>query len=253
MGLKCPECGTDNMLTAIFCRGCGKKLNLAEMKPDAIAKDESTKKMRKTTTAEKIIYSVVCTLLVLFILALFCPVSGPKGDGASPDAEKNFEAVKKAASPAATPAKKKRGKKTEEKEKEEPAAAKDFTFTSEDATAVLNKAMGLPRSGSDQVVPSHFSIAFLDGNAAKVVVTNKLFGTLPMDSVCKVTFTCNGKGQLDVTVTSARIGLVPLPGSLSKFSIEKIRPLVDGCNDLNNIKGKVQSASTVEGTLTFKL
>ena len=252
MGLKCPDCGTDNMLTAIFCRGCGKKLNLAEMKPDAIAKDESTKKLRrKTTLAEKITYSVICTILVLFILALFCPAGGPKGNSASPDAEKRFEEVKKAVAPSA-PKKKKRGKKAEEGE-EAPAGAKEYSFSSEDATFVLNKAMGLPRSGSDQVVPTHFSIAFLDGNAAKIVVTNKLFGALPMDSVCKVTFNCTGKGQLDVTVTSARIGLVPLPGGLSKFAIEKIRPLVDTCNDLNNITGKVQSASSTGDNLTFKL
>ena len=42
-------------------------------------------------------------------------------------------------------------------------------------------------------------------------------------------------------------------GGLSKFAIEKISPLVDGCSDLNTIKGKVEAASCSDGSLTIKI
>lgn len=35
--LRCPKCGTDNLLNAVFCRGCGDRLNLDEIKPDNFA------------------------------------------------------------------------------------------------------------------------------------------------------------------------------------------------------------------------
>ena len=34
--IKCPKCEADNQIGAIFCRGCGEKLELDEIKPETV-------------------------------------------------------------------------------------------------------------------------------------------------------------------------------------------------------------------------
>ena len=34
--IKCPKCDADNQIGAIFCRGCGEKLNLDDIQPDVV-------------------------------------------------------------------------------------------------------------------------------------------------------------------------------------------------------------------------
>ena len=42
--INCPKCGADNLLNAIFCRTCGEKLNLEELKPTEVGPSEEDKK-----------------------------------------------------------------------------------------------------------------------------------------------------------------------------------------------------------------
>ncbi|MBR4076395.1 MAG: zinc ribbon domain-containing protein, partial [Lentisphaeria bacterium] len=44
MLMKCSKCGYENQLNAIFCRGCGEKLNPAEVSPEALAQEAEKKK-----------------------------------------------------------------------------------------------------------------------------------------------------------------------------------------------------------------
>ena len=98
MGLKCPKCGTDNLLTAIFCRGCGDKLDLEAMKPEAILNDEHTKnQLQGPSKLEKTFVGVVFGLLGIMLLLAICPVGAKGTDGSEPDKEtaKVFELVNK--------------------------------------------------------------------------------------------------------------------------------------------------------------
>ena len=73
--LRCPNCGTDNMLTAIFCRGCGKKIDLNSIKPDDFAKVE-TKKGPNTTMQNIIGGAIIGVLLLVFIVGTLFPSCG---------------------------------------------------------------------------------------------------------------------------------------------------------------------------------
>ena len=73
--LKCPKCGTDNLLTAVFCRGCGERIPLDELKPDDFA--DTGAKPATNTTKQNIIGGIIIGVLVLgALIAFFCPACG---------------------------------------------------------------------------------------------------------------------------------------------------------------------------------
>ena len=72
--LRCPKCGTDNMLTAIFCRGCGERLNLDEIRPDDFA---NVGPKKQDNTKQNIIGgAIIAGLAVLFLIDWMFPACG---------------------------------------------------------------------------------------------------------------------------------------------------------------------------------
>ncbi|MBO5958990.1 MAG: zinc ribbon domain-containing protein [Lentisphaeria bacterium] len=61
MLMKCSKCGYENQLNAIFCRGCGEKLNPAEVSPEALAEEAKKRKKAK----RKINWSPIVGLILL--------------------------------------------------------------------------------------------------------------------------------------------------------------------------------------------
>ncbi|MBQ6474575.1 MAG: hypothetical protein IJJ33_21520, partial [Victivallales bacterium] len=173
MGLKCPKCGTDNLLTSIFCRGCGEKLDLNAMKPDAIQKTAAgDKAKKKTSPAAKAVTAGLTVVLILFIAAFFCPTGGLKGNEPSEQAKKDFQTLQKSKS---TSGKKKKNKKAAPA----PAQSKSFTFSDADSTALANKTLGLPKSEGNDVLPQNLSVRYQEENTLQLILTCKLFGFLP--------------------------------------------------------------------------
>ena len=72
--LRCPKCGTDNMLTAIFCRGCGERLNLDEIRPDDFANIGPKK---QDTTMQNIIGgAIIGAAALIFLIGWMFPAGG---------------------------------------------------------------------------------------------------------------------------------------------------------------------------------
>lgn len=61
MLMKCSKCGYENQLNAIFCRGCGEKLNPSEVSPEELEKE--AKKRKKA--GKKIKWGPIVGLLLL--------------------------------------------------------------------------------------------------------------------------------------------------------------------------------------------
>ena len=77
MLMKCSKCGYENQLNAIFCRGCGEKLNPAEVSPEALAQEaEKKKKASRKINWKPILGLVLLALAVTYGVMLFTSPSG---------------------------------------------------------------------------------------------------------------------------------------------------------------------------------
>lgn len=254
MGLRCPNCGTDNLLNAIFCRGCGEKLDLSKMTPEQLLEDEKQKNAKPgATKGQKIFSSIFAGILIVIIVGLLCPAGGSFTAGeAGEQAVKDFAAVQKGA--AKKKKKKKRGAENPAEDKAEASSKKSFTFSSQDATSLVSKAMGLPKkSENEKVLPQNFSIDFREGNEMRLVLKCKVFGFLPMDNVLKVNYKCESKGNVTFEVIGAKIGQLPMFGGLKNVVVEKFKPVVDGCSALNKIKSNAKKSTCTSGTITIEI
>lgn len=162
MGMKCQKCGADNLYTAVFCVNCGEKIDLESVNINTMTKKEF-KWGEFFKKVGKYIGIAVLLIVVAGIISVFIPSFG-KIKAADPS--KEAKAMYKVA----------RGKA--------PAVlGPNCTFSSEDATNLLTNSVKKKFDVSGNVVPKSLSIRFLDGNRVKVVVTNKYYGFLSLDSV----------------------------------------------------------------------
>ncbi len=233
MGLTCPKCGADNLLNAIFCRQCGDKLDLAAMKPEQVAA-AAVEKKKGAPLGQKIFVSVFFGLVILIGGGMICPAGGAiKGNEPSKEVEKAYKGIKK-------------GRK--------PKEGKSYTFTDEEASVMLNKALGFPREGGD-VAPTNLTVNFKNDNVIRVVLGTKLYGFLPLDSTVKFKYTVNGKGKVDVEVLSAKIGQVPMiGGGLKNLVIEKMQRATS-CNnpgDIQDIINNTKASNCADGSITIE-
>lgn len=235
MGLTCPKCGADNLLNAIFCRQCGDKLDLAAMKPEDVAKAAKVKK-QGASKGQVIFVSVFFGLVILIGAGLICPAGGTiKGNSPSAETEKAYKAVK-------------RGKKAKD-------GGNSYSFSSQEASAMLNKTFNLPRTSGEGVVPTNLTVDFKEGNVIRVVLSTKVYGFLPMDNALKIRYNVKSKGDVDVEVLSAKIGQVPMIAGLKDLVIEKIC-IVTNCatgGDIQDIMKKAKASSCSNGNITIEL
>ncbi len=72
--INCPKCNTDNQIGAIFCRGCGERLDLDEVRPEAVqeaARAHEGKEVNYFAIIKNIVVLVILIILVIFLLGLF--------------------------------------------------------------------------------------------------------------------------------------------------------------------------------------
>jgi len=234
MGLTCPKCGADNLLNAIFCRQCHEKLDLSAMKPEQVAAAAAPEK-KGAPLGQKIFVSVFFGLVIIIGGGMICPSGGAiKGNEPAPEIEKAYKRVKKGSKPK--------------------DGGKAYTFTSEEASAALNKALGFPRENGD-IVPTNLTVSFQNDNVIRVVLGTKLFGFLPMDNCLKFKYTVSGKGKVETEVLSAKIGQVPMiTGGLKNLVLEKIQRAT-GCNnpgDIQDIIKNTKASNCTEGSITIE-
>ncbi|MBQ4479656.1 MAG: zinc ribbon domain-containing protein [Victivallales bacterium] len=175
--LRCPKCGTDNMLTAIFCRGCGERLNLDEIRPDDFANIGPKK---QDNTKQNIIGGAIIAFLVVFFLVDWMCPSCSKISTSDEDL-------------AAATAK-----------LQELPTAKPVTLEDKDVTALFNKAMG--ETGTP------CTVRFLPEGKCKAIFPMKLWGMPVNVTVTHTVSVENGKISVDGgEEKSYKVGLGIIP------------------------------------------
>lgn len=77
MLMKCGKCGYENQLNAIFCRGCGEKIDPAEVTPETLAEEAAKKKEeQKKINWWPIVGLILLALVVTYGIMLFTTPSG---------------------------------------------------------------------------------------------------------------------------------------------------------------------------------
>lgn len=229
MGLTCPKCGTDNLMSAIFCRGCGDKLDLNAMKPEDLLKASvDAGKKKGATKGQKIFLSIFAGVLIVLILGAFCPTGAPKGEPIDVNSTpyKNYKTLK------------------------DQKGIASYEFTDEDATSILCKVLNINPEAEGDCVTTNVAVEFSSEDVIKITQTCKIYGILPMDNILKVGFTFNN-GTIEFEPLAARIGFVPLLFGAETLVTDKVFPLMQNSNELKQLKSKVKKASTTDGSITL--
>jgi len=244
--LKCPKCGTDNLLNAIFCRGCGEKLDLSELRPETFLEKKLTKSQKIMKVVNQVLSAVIALLLITLIVGLFFPVKHLTGNSPSEEAVKNFEEAQNFGVTAA-----RRGRRPARDKDAEQPGGKSFTFSSQDATALLNKSLHLPVTGGDNKLTSeNLSVSFAGDGSATLILTCKLLGKVPMHSTVIVKPSVSN-GALAMNVQKTKVGFVPVPAQLSQKVTQKFITLSSGSTALDKIKSKLSAVAISAGSLTI--
>ncbi|NLG14597.1 MAG: hypothetical protein GX561_10425 [Lentisphaerae bacterium] len=243
------------MLNAIFCRTCGEKLDLNELKPENLtqaAKAASAKELA-SKRANQIVGIILTVILVVILAGALIPPAG-KLAVAEPSAEalaKFEDALGKKSQPAASS----EGKGKKKKRAEKAAAAKDVeaTFTDEEASSLANKSMKLPQAeGGGNMIPTGVTVRFLESGNVKVILSCKAYGFLPLNYVVEWKPTLSGKGNLLLEDLKPQLGWLPMPiEQLSKFVTDQFNAMSGSCGELNTIRRRLKKASVSAGQLTI--
>ncbi|MGN0867616.1 MAG: hypothetical protein ACI4SG_08095 [Oligosphaeraceae bacterium] len=215
--LRCPKCGTDNLLSAVFCRGCGERMNLDEIKPDDF-QNIGTKK--DSTTMQNIIGgAIIGVLVVVFLVGFLFPSCG---------ALSTTEAGQKAAA---------------DKYLSSPTA----TYTDQEITDFCNYM--LARSGEDGDGPAikRISVRCLEDGKVKTYVRAVFFGFLP----ATVTVTCDVSASDSVSLSGGgvKIGLLPVPEGLEDSLFYPVRSACSGI--MRDVNTKVRKVEVKAGEATI--
>lgn len=221
--LRCPKCGTDNLLSAVFCRGCGDRLNLDEIKPDNFA-DIGDKK-EKSNTKQNIIGGIILGVLVVgFLVGVLFPGCG-KLDTTEEAQKAVFEKYKKVALRGATE-----------------------SFTDQEATDLANYFLSLHKGEAGSPPVKAITVRILEEKQMKALISSTVYG-MP------VTFTITNditldKGKVDLSMAGIRIGLFPLPeGFRSDMTSNAIGIFAECTKKFNrNIKSIDTEGGTIKAT-----
>ena len=226
MGMKCPKCGTDNLLTAVFCRGCHEKLDLNEMKPDTLVKDAKKRAaLGKAPLWARITSAVIGGLIVLILIGMVLPVSQLTNKDVSGELKDKFRSLRKDSG--------------------------EVVLSDAEVTAILNAETEIANSAAiGNAKFSNLSVHLRPGNAATVVMQAKLYDAVPVCYVAKVTYTT--EAGLEFTPAGARIGYVPMMFGLQNLVYDGFQRILGGKKRLELVRGRIKEATSTTGSVTLK-
>lgn len=232
--IKCPKCGADNMLNAIFCRNCGDKLDLASLNLENQLKDDlNDGRSNFSKRANQIVGAILAFVIVVLVAGLLIPPSG------TVNAEEPSESANE----------------LHKKLKNAPAS-ESLQFSEQDLTNLLNKMMNLPAQGEDTILPYMISVSCREDGTVKISMLSTVFGFLPIYAVVTGKPAVAGK-KGDVTLdemSGVNLGWIPfLPADLTNSFTERFKSEYDNNKQFRLSKRNIKSITVTEGNITFEV
>ena len=229
--IRCPKCGEENPLGAIFCRSCGEKLNLDELTPDSFNQTSEG----KGKVALIIIRNFVILLIIISIFGAIASVF-LKPEFTAPN-QLNEEETKIALKRFKKFRKGKPGNEYAFNNAEVNMLAKLILDMTEEKKQKAREEMIV--SGNIPVfVTDDIYINLLSSGEIKFVLKSQLMGKLPLHSVLIGTASGSPEG-LSFSVSEVFLGKLPIPiPQLQDFIIKNFVDLIPVDND--NFKKKFQ-------------
>lgn len=223
------------MLGAIFCRNCGDKLNLDDLRPADIprAKDPHGFSFLKLVYRLCVLGLLVGAAGILAMILL-----PPKTSPVTPTEAEKALAERKYQTLTTLTAR----------------SPESAMFTSAEATALAMKKV-LPEPGKAEglvLVPEQISVEFLASGYVSIQVSSKLFGKLPMHSTAVVRIDADDSG-VTAKVVKVSAGRLALPGILAPVISERMQPMFADNGDLKRLKLDIRKVEVTGGSATITL
>jgi ribosomal protein L40E len=227
MMMKCQNCGHENQLGAIFCRGCGGKLDTEQLRPKV---EQSKSEVNVGAIVSKIISFVIFLAIAGLIAMLVYPDNlseypNLSGENAIKTVKVKCEAILKKA--------------------EQGFGSDSYTLTPQEATYFYNEILAKPAPASDkapaaaaatQTVPdaSIEKIVFnIDSvGFVHIILKTKLFGSMPATFEMKGTVVNaekkeEGKPSITFNATDFKMGHMPVM-FVNNLVSDKFMPALTG-------------------------
>lgn len=223
--IRCDNCGSDNRVGAIFCKTCGKRLNLddAQTQIEDAQRRERRSPKRILAIVRKIVMFVALLLVALVLIGIFlgAPMqySQPVPQNTQQSAQTKFEKFTDREFRAQT----------------DP----QVIFSSAEATALLNGLANLrdvkqdaeSAEGDDEKTengeksglalrPDMISVEFLASGYVRLVLRSKTFKGIKIYSSLIGRFDASEE-MVEFLVQSGKVGKVPMPGPLTDIVVSR--------------------------------
>ena len=237
--INCPKCGADNMVGAIFCRTCGGKLDLDQLRPEDLEEKEGTPLKKVLAIVWRLCIVTILLALIGLLVALFLPVQNVLDGNVD---QKTMTKVNN------------RWKWVQKPNRR----YYRFVFTSEEATALANKVMNLGNDGdasADNVgalAPRHLSIQFQDNGVVRLVLTSSLFGKMSVYSVLVGKLEA-AKGGVEFETYSAKMGKISVPAQFHHIIIGRFDALLGTDPDVDYLQKNIRTLKISENSAKLAL
>jgi len=241
--IPCQKCGSENLLGAIFCRNCGVKLNLDDIRPNTLNQREESIKRNIGGICRRIISLVVLLGLIAVLVGSFMAVPMPAN---SLDTDARNAAIRKFQSSL-----------------NRNRLDRSLEFTSPEVTAIANYIFALDRkqdsssstAGSSQAAtlePMQIGIQILPSGYVYAVLKSRLLNKIDVYSTVVGRFDKADDG-VNFTLLSAKAGKVPMKFGGEKVILGRFAVLLHEHNELENLRKRIAALSYKDGEVTINI
>ena len=226
--INCPKCAHDNQLGAIFCRGCGAKLDIETIRPEV---KDSSASMRWFAWLRSLLMFVVFISLVGIIAALFVPAGFPVApvldEKSQPLTKEKFDKWILRA--------------------EHGTGENAFIFAPAEIAWYYNSTVldSVKAPGSTYAIES-IELSQAADEVTVIVMNTKLFGFLPARFEMNSKLVNGEKSSLEqiapsLEIRTVKMGHIKMPDALKLLIASKFAPLLQG----KNIDGLLKSVAAI--------